>query len=80
EGRWAVSLSVPGRRLYDSSPAVVSQYKRFRRSRQPPKIARDQLYLGVFKTKSRAIQAYDDAISREAIKQRSSVIRMPKKR
>lgn len=39
-----------------------------------------QLYLGVFATKGEAIQAYDDALCREAVKQRSSVLRMPKKR
>lgn len=39
-----------------------------------------QLYLGVFATKNEAIDAYDDALCREAVKQRSSVLRMPKKR
>ncbi|CAM9271234.1 unnamed protein product, partial [Discosporangium mesarthrocarpum] len=79
-GLWAVTLSVPGRRLYESSPAVLSQYKRYRRSRQEPKIARDQVYLGLFSTKVEAIREYDRAVAREAIKQRSSVLRMPKKR
>jgi len=36
-------MMVPGRKLWDSSPAMVSQHKRFRRSRQNPKIARDQV-------------------------------------
>lgn len=39
-----------------------------------------QLCLGVFTTKNEAIEAYDDALCREAVKQRSSVLRMPKKR
>eukprot|EP00903_Cladosiphon_okamuranus_P008959 g8573.t1 len=80
KGRWVATMMVPGRKLWDSSPAMVSQYKRFRRSRQDPKIARDQLYLGVFATKNEAMEAYDDALRREAVKQRSSVLRMPKKR
>lgn len=42
-GRWVVTMMVPGRKLWDSSPAMMSQYKRFRRSRQDPKIARDQV-------------------------------------
>ena len=41
---------------------------------------RFQLCLGVFATKNEAIEAYDDALCREAVKQRSSVLRMPKKR
>lgn len=41
---------------------------------------RCQLCLGVFATKNEAIEAYDDALCREAVKQRSSVLRMPKKR
>ncbi|CBN77134.1 hypothetical protein Esi_0036_0099 [Ectocarpus siliculosus] len=80
KGRWVATMMVPGRKLWDSSPAMMSQYKRFRRSRQDPKIARDQLYLGVFETKNEAMEAYDDALCREAVKQRSSVLRMPKKR
>ncbi|CAM9852836.1 unnamed protein product [Scytosiphon promiscuus] len=80
KGRWVATMMVPGRKLWDSSPAMMSQYKRHRRSRQDPKIARDQLYLGVFATKNEAIEAYDDALCREAVKQRSSVLRMPKKR
>eukprot|EP00752_Nemacystus_decipiens_P007282 g6518.t1 len=80
KGRWVATMMVPGRKLWDSSPAMLSQYKRFRRSRQDPKIARDQLCLGVFATKNEAIEAYDDALCREAVKQRSSVLRMPKKR
>lgn len=43
KGRWVVTMMVPGRKLWESSPAMVSQYKRFRRSRQEPKIARDQV-------------------------------------
>lgn len=42
-GRWVVTMMVPGRKLWGSSPAMVSQYKRFRRSRQEPKIAKDQV-------------------------------------
>ncbi|CAM9717536.1 unnamed protein product, partial [Ectocarpus sp. 13 AM-2016] len=80
KGRWVATMMVPGRKLWDSSPAMMSQYKRFRRSRQDPKIARDQLCLGVFDTKNEAMEAYDDALCREAVKQRSSVLRMPKKR
>ncbi|CAM9262801.1 unnamed protein product, partial [Hapterophycus canaliculatus] len=80
KGRWVATMMVPGRKLWDSSPAMMSQYKRHRRSRQEPRIARDQLYLGVFATKNEAIEAYDDALCREAVKQRSSVLRMPKKR
>lgn len=80
KGKWLVTMMVPGRKLWGSSPAMVSQYKRFRRSRQDPRIARDQLCLGVFVTKSEAVQAYDDALCREAVKQRSSVLRMAKKR
>lgn len=44
KGRWVVTMMVPGRKLWGSSPAMVSQYKRFRRSRQEPKIARDQVW------------------------------------
>lgn len=80
KGKWVVTMMVPGRKLWGSSPAMASQYKRFRRRRQDPKIARDQLCLGVFVTKNEAVQAYDDALCREAVKQRSSVLRMPKKR
>lgn len=80
KGKWLVTMMVPGRKLWGSSPAMVSQYKRFRRSRQDPRIARDQLCLGVFVTKNEAVQAYDDALCREAVKQRSSVLRMAKKR
>lgn len=43
KGRWVATMMVPGRKLWDSSPAMMSQYKRFRRSRQDPKIARDQV-------------------------------------
>lgn len=43
KGRWVTTMMVPGRKLWDSSPAMMSQYKRFRRSRQDPKIARDQV-------------------------------------
>lgn len=43
KGRWVVTMMVPGRKLWGASPAMVSQYKRFRRSRQEPKIARDQV-------------------------------------
>lgn len=43
KGRWVVTMMVPGRKLWGSSPAVLSQYKRFRRSSQQPKIARDQV-------------------------------------
>lgn len=43
KGRWVATMMVPGRKLWDSSPAMMSQYKRFRRSRQGPKIARDQV-------------------------------------
>lgn len=43
KGKWVVTMMVPGRKLWGSSPAMVSQYKRFRRSRQAPKIARDQV-------------------------------------
>lgn len=49
-GRWVVTMMVPGRKLWDSSPAMMSQYKRFRRSRQDPKIARDQV-CGTYTTK-----------------------------
>lgn len=42
-GKWVVTMMVPGRKLWGSSPAVLSQYKRFRRIRQDPKIARDQV-------------------------------------
>lgn len=44
KGRWVTTMMVPGRKLWDSSPAMMSQYKRFRRSRQDPKIARDQVH------------------------------------
>lgn len=44
KGRWVATMMVPGRKLWDSSPAMMSQYKRFRRSRQDPKIARDQVH------------------------------------
>lgn len=43
KGRWVATMMVPGRKLWDSSPAMMSQYKRHRRSRQDPKIARDQV-------------------------------------
>lgn len=43
KGKWVVTMMVPGRKLWGSSPAMMSQYKRFRRSRQNPKIARDQV-------------------------------------
>ncbi len=43
KGRWVATMMVPGRKLWDSSPAMMSQHKRFRRSRQNPKIARDQV-------------------------------------
>lgn len=46
-GKWVVTMMVPGRKLWGSSPAMVSQYKRFRRSRQDPRIARDQVCLCV---------------------------------
>lgn len=49
-GRWVVTMMVPGRKLWDSSPAMMSQYKRFRRSRQDPKIARDQVWYSVYCT------------------------------
>lgn len=39
-----------------------------------------QLYLGVFDSKKEAMQVYEDALCREAVKQRSSVLRMPKRR
>lgn len=45
DGKWVVTMMVPGRKLWGSSPAMLSQYKRFRRSRQEPQIARDQVYL-----------------------------------
>ena len=44
------------------------------------RVSKFQLCLGVFATKNEAIEAYDDALCREAVKQRSSVLRMPKKR
>lgn len=44
-GKWVVTMMVPGHKLWGSSPAMMSQYKRFRRSRQDPRIARDQVCL-----------------------------------
>lgn len=41
--KWAVTLTVSGRRLWESSPAMLSRYKRFRRGRQEAKIAKNQV-------------------------------------
>ena len=42
---WVVTMMVQGRKLWESSPAVRSKYKRFCRTRQDTKIARNQVQL-----------------------------------
>eukprot|EP01029_Cantina_marsupialis_P020311 TRINITY_DN47645_c0_g1_i2.p1 TRINITY_DN47645_c0_g1~~TRINITY_DN47645_c0_g1_i2.p1 ORF type:complete len:210 (-),score=35.71 TRINITY_DN47645_c0_g1_i2:113-742(-) len=78
EKSYVVTIATKGRRLYKPSEGFQSKTKRYCRPRDPHgKHATDVTYLGTFKTKTEAIEVYDNAAKKEAIRLGTSIALLP---
>ena len=70
---YSVAIAVKGAELYPASEAIVSGVKKYRRSRQQPKVSTDVKYVGLYKKKQEAIDAFIVACSQVPLEKRAFV-------
>lgn len=67
---YSVFLAIKSGTLYPASEPVESRAQRYRRAREPSQRQKDLLYVGVFKSKREAIDAFETAYSQIPLERR----------